>query len=248
MNHQELINSKFHQTVPIQDGHETRSLLERFVRLSGLVKSYLFRGDSIGLLGDVDVTTNAPVIGQLLKFNGTNWVPAANLQSRELEGRFELFINGRWNTWSDANYGPSLYDWDLNAGTGATPNVDWDGIGLHLPKGAKLIKLVHKVRGNSNDIDDIEYFLRVHDVDLTAGAAIDSNAEVNPVTIAGPTVIDLDGGPVLANDLQLFEIDLGGYVVQNDGCDLHYAMRAPTGSVTQTRQIRGSVIVYYEMP
>ena len=34
--------------------------------------------DSIGDLGDVDVTTDAPETGEVLKWNGTNWTPAAD--------------------------------------------------------------------------------------------------------------------------------------------------------------------------
>jgi hypothetical protein len=33
---------------------------------------------TLDLLGDVDTTTTAPVAGQVLKYNGTNWVPAAD--------------------------------------------------------------------------------------------------------------------------------------------------------------------------
>jgi hypothetical protein len=36
---------------------------------------------SIGALSDVDVTTNAPQVNQVLKWNGTNWVPAADAEA-----------------------------------------------------------------------------------------------------------------------------------------------------------------------
>lgn len=247
LNQQRHKNSQYETAVPAFDGHETRSLLERLVRLSGVVKSYLFRGDSIGLLGDVDVTTNAPVVGDRMRFDGTNWVPTKNTHIIPIAGRFDLFLNGNWSSWSDPNFGPNLQDWDANLGANATPNIDWDGMGMLLPAGTKLIRLIHKVRANSNDVDSVEFFARVHDVDLTTGAAIDTNAEVGATTVLPVTTINLDGGPVQANDLQIIEHDLGGYVMQNDG-DFHYVARAATGSITANRQLRGTLFLEVEYP
>ena len=46
----------------------------------GTIQATAYTGNvgSINLLADVDTTTTPPVVGQVLKWNGTNWVPAAD--------------------------------------------------------------------------------------------------------------------------------------------------------------------------
>lgn len=251
LNAQNIKRAQFETAAPNFDGHETRTLLERLVRLSGVIKSYMFRGDSIGLLGDVDVTTDAPQVGDRLRFDGTNWVPVANTHIIQLSGRFEIDVDYDWACWSDPNFGPSLQDWDLDLadnGVGGIPAIDWDGMGLAFPAGTILKRLFMKCRANNDDVDSIQTYVRMHDVDLTAGTAIDSNAEIGAVEISPITTFDLDAGAAQANDVRSIEIDLGDYVVQNDGADLHLMMKAVNGSLTGNRQIRSTVFIEVEYP
>lgn len=203
---------------------------------------------TIGNHDDVDVTTLVPVDFNILRFNGTNWVPSRERQYTQLSGRFEIDVDSDWACWSDLNFGPSLQDWDLDLGNLPTPNIDWDGMGLAFPKDAVLKKIFVKIRGNNDDIDTIETFVRVHDVDLQAGTPIDSTGEIGAFNIAsGNLTIDLDAGTANANDMRGFEIPLSDYTFNNDG-DLHLMMRAPLGTITANRQLRTTIYIEWELP
>ncbi len=169
-------------------------------------------------------------------------------QFTQLSGRFEIDVDNDWACWSDLNFGPSLQDWDLDLGNGAEPLVDWDGMGLAFPAGATLNRIFVKCRANTDDVDTIEVFARMHDVDITAGDPIDTNAEVNPTTILPATIYDLDAGVGQANDIRSFEIDLGNYTVVNEGADLHLSVRAPVGTTTANRQLRTTMFIEWQHP
>lgn len=165
-----------------------------------------------------------------------------------ISGRFDLFNSENWVTWSDPNFGPNLQDWDLQLGGGATPNIDWDGMGLFFPAGTILKRIVVKCRGNNTDIDSILTWARVHDVDLTAGNPIDSNGEIGAFDIPGSQLtIDLDAGAAAANDVRQFEVPLDDYTFVNDG-DLHFIIRPEAGSLTANRQLRCTLFVEYIYP
>jgi len=180
-----------------------------------------------------------------------NVLPHSHLSQDRLTGRFEIDTDADWACWSDPNFGPSLQDWDLDLadnGVGGIPAIDWDGLGWPFSAGTILKRMLIKLRANNDDVDSIQTYVRMHDVDLTASDPIDSNGEVGAVEIDGIRTFDLDAGAKQANDLQLIEIPLGDYVVQNDGADLHLMMKAPAGTLTAGRQIRCSVIIEYILP
>ena len=53
-----------------------------FLRVNGTADALeIVAGFSIDSLSDVDTTTTTPIAGQVLKWNGTNWVPAADATS-----------------------------------------------------------------------------------------------------------------------------------------------------------------------
>lgn len=196
--------------------------------------------------GDVDVSTTAPVDTNILRFDGTNWIPSRERQFTQLSGRFEIDTDDDWACWSDPNFGPSLQDWDLDLGNGAVPNIDWDGMGLLFPAGATLKRIFVKVRGNNADIDSVQLHARAHDVDLLAGSAIDSNGEIGAFDITTQT-IDLDAGVGSANDVRGFEVSLNDYTFTDTG-DLHIMMRSVVGSTTANRQLRTTIFIEWELP
>lgn len=180
-----------------------------------------------------------------------NVKPHGHLHLMQLSGRFEIDADSDWACWSDINFGPSLQDWDLDladSGTGGIPAVDWDGLGLAFPAGSILKRMFVKCRGNNTDIDSIQTYVRMHDVDLTAGNPIDSNAEIGAVEVSGITTFDLDAGAGSSNDVRGFEILLGDYEVQNDGADMHFMVKAANGSLTGNRQLRCTVFIEYYLP
>ncbi len=165
-----------------------------------------------------------------------------------ISGRFEIDNDDEWACWSDPNFGPNLQDWDLDLGNNATPNIDWDGLGMMFPAGSILKRIFVKVRGNSNDIDSIETYARVHDVDLLADNPIDSNAEIGAIDIPEANItVDLDAGAKNANDMSGFEIPLADYTFVNNG-DLHLMMRSVPGSTTANRQLRITMFIEYILP
>jgi len=165
-----------------------------------------------------------------------------------ISGRFEIDNDDDWASWSDPNFGPNLQDWDLDLGNGNAPIVDWDGLGMMFPAGTILKRIVVKVRGNNNDIDTIETFARVHDVDLTQGLAIDSAAEIGAFDIEEANqIVNLDPVPANALDMQVFEINLADYTFINHG-DLHLFMRSTPGSTTGNRQLRCTMFIEYILP
>jgi len=165
-----------------------------------------------------------------------------------ISGRFEIDTDDDWACWSDPNFGPNLQDWDLDLGNGATPNVDFDGLGMMFPAGTTLKRIFVKIRANNNDADSIETFARVHDVDLTQDLPIDSIAEINAIDILEANLtINLNQGAAQPLDMRAFEIPLGDYVMQNDG-DLHLMMRSTPGSTTANRQLRCTMFIEYILP
>ena len=65
-------------TISTTSGNITISRLTTFSNGIGVTGSI---GASINALSDVDTVTNAPTNGQVLKWNGTNWVPSADVTS-----------------------------------------------------------------------------------------------------------------------------------------------------------------------
>jgi len=158
------------------------------------------------------------------------------------QGRFEAFTDNRWVTWSDINFGPNQADFDLTGGTGAEPNIDWDGQGVLFKAGTTLKSMTAKCSGNNAQVTGGEFFARVHDTDFTQ-PGIDTNGEVGAVTVL--PVTSLTNNPV-TNDMKINTFSLGDYVMNNDG-DLHIAWR-PIGTITATRFYRCTIIVEYLAP
>lgn len=173
-------------------------------------------------------------------------------QYHQLSGRFEVDLDADWASWSDPNFGPALQDWDFDladSGPGGIPEVDWDGIGLAFPKGAILRKMFVKYRGNNTDIDELQLHARMHDQDLLSGDAIDSIGEIGVVELNLITInTDPPTGPANGNDLAGFEMSLGDYEVQNEGADLHVAMKATAGTLTGNRNVRCTITILWDLP
>ena len=76
---------------------------------------------SIGDLSDVDITTNAPTSGQVLKWDGTNFVPGTDLSGSAASDSFTtIAVSGQSNVVADS----STDTLTLVAGTGMTITTD----------------------------------------------------------------------------------------------------------------------------
>lgn len=167
----------------------------------------------------------------------------------QIQGRFNLNQDGiTWVTWSDVIFGTNIESFDLAAGTGAVPDVNWQSQGVLFPKGAVLKRILVKGRANSNEVDDIEFLIRAHDADFSLGLPIDNASEVGAVTVASGTLDTNNGGTGDNNDMHLHEIDLANYEFNNHG-DLHFLVRPGAGStLTTNRQWRCSILIQYTKP
>ena len=167
----------------------------------------------------------------------------------QVSGRFDLFLSNNWVSWSDAAFGLNQADWDIQLGSGATPNVDWDGNGILFPAGTLLKSITIKSRANNAQVSAVELYARVHDVDFTIGSPIDSIAEVGAVEVVAPFTQDLtNGGSNVGSDMQAFSFSLNEYTFNNIG-DFHLMCRIdPGATITANRQLRCTVYLEVEYP
>lgn len=63
-------------------------------------QTYVKYTDSLGVLADVDLSTTAPVNGNALVYDGTNWVPGVggggDVEEAPLDGAYYVRQNGQW--------------------------------------------------------------------------------------------------------------------------------------------------------
>jgi hypothetical protein len=85
---------------------------------------------SIDDLTDVDTSTVAPVVGQTLKWDGSNWVPADDVEEAPLDGNFYVRQNGQWVNLQaalDSLAGRTIDGGDVTTGTSAGDGTVLDG-------------------------------------------------------------------------------------------------------------------------
>lgn len=73
-------------------------------------------------------------------------------------GRFYLYTDNRWVTDSDDNYGLSYYQFNENCGTGVDPLIEWEHMGIFIPKGRTIKKLHFTCRANNVQVTDVEIY------------------------------------------------------------------------------------------
>lgn len=170
-------------------------------------------------------------------------------QTRKLfqtSGRFELYKKQDWSCWSDLSYGFNFHDWDTKYTESGEPPFSVGMTGLLFPAGAKLKKIYIKGCASSNNVNNLEFFVRVFDTDFTAGLPLDSTSEMGAVTLAGGIITaNLNSGSGNDSDVQIIEIDLQDYIMNNNG-DLHLYCRAANW-LTSTYRYTCSVTVEYEL-
>jgi len=157
--------------------------------------------------------------------------------------RWDCFTNNRWVTFN-IQQGFNAGSATTNRGTLASPTADWDAVGILLPAGAILNRLIIKGRTNNVQVTDMEICVRTHEADMTTGAAIDSDLEIGEVEVLAPVpLLHTKGGPGNMSDMHVTEVSLGDHVMSQTG-DVHIIMR-PVGLLTATRQFRTTMILEY---
>ena len=160
--------------------------------------------------------------------------------------RLYCYTDLRW-VYSNINYGQvSYHQTNQTAGVGAIPNTDWFASGYPLRAGTKINRMFFAGYANNLTVENIQCVFRVHENDFFApGLAIDNDADVVPVDLIPPTTIFNYTAGNLA-DYRMAEIDLGGYVMQNDSQLIHYFK--PIGTITATRYFRAAYAIEIEEP
>lgn len=181
-------------------------------------------------------------------YYGTNGLGAKGFnklftrQRLNFSGRYYLYNNNRW-VGTRNNWGVGTDNQNQNFGTGATPNVIWNNLGIgFLPAGAVLKRMVFYGRTNNAQVDDIEVHLSKQGDSLTTGG-FDSNGEADNVEVLPVTA--LNGSAPNMNDIQSWEVSLGDHVLTKDRCII-FACR-PVGNLTGTRYWYVNAYLEYEI-
>ena len=71
-------------------------------------------------------------------------------------GRFTSYTNGRWITDSDDQYGTNFHQLQEGAGSQSDPIFEWEHMGVPLPSGVLIEKLLFNCRSNNIQTSDFE--------------------------------------------------------------------------------------------
>ena len=218
----------------------------------GLITAFTPGDGSITNLSDVDTTTLTPANGDILIYDGTNWVPSNTLVDSMRKKhvfsnscRVYGYTNNRW-VYPSTAYGPSYFQWNANGGTAATPSTTWAYNGTMLPAGTVLKRIIVKGRSQNAQLTGLKVFMRVANGDFFDPAlAIDTNAEAAVQTVLAPTdaLLYTAGN---SQDMRATEISLNDYVLVNDQ-DLHLYFQ-PQGTLTATRYYYLTYMIEVELP
>lgn len=154
----------------------------------------------------------------------------------ETSGRIYCQTNNRWITDSDDNYGRQYYQWAEQAGTGVNPIAEWEHMGLLMPKGKKLRKLLIMARANNAQVTDFEIsiMVRIPTPITRYKTGIDADSEMENIEVFRGNFVEL-GMTGNMQDRRLKEIDLGDYEIpENAQVSMYFK---PIGALTGRRYI-----------
>lgn len=154
-----------------------------------------------------------------------------------VSGRHYLRQN-RWYTGADDQYGFAYYQFSEYAGTGSTPLLEWEHMGVFLEAGQRLGKFRIAGRTNSTTVSDVQMFivLRYPDNPSRWETGYDSDNEMGFTVLhndmfANPsTGTPFSGGNMMDMRRRIIDLD---HEVQQD-CFFSIYMR-PTTTSTSTR-------------
>lgn len=116
-------------------------------------------------------------------------------------GRAYFYSDNRWVTNSDDFYGPSIYQWNEDAGVGATPIVEFEHIGDRLRAGRRVTRLEIGGRATSAQVTDMEIYaiFRSPSTQARWSTGMDSDAE-DTVTMLASGLWKSSGNETLTGD------------------------------------------------
>lgn len=159
-------------------------------------------------------------------------------QRMVFNNRFHLYTDNRWISAGDANYGLEDLNSTENAGTGVTPLIEWENIGVPFTAGDIIRNIELRLRCNNTEITDLQVYIVYTHPDSTARwtAGFDNDGEIDSVVVYDDFYKDREGTD---NDLtaamndrtrQIFDLD---FTVPEDG-ELRVFVK-PVGTITATR-------------
>lgn len=174
-------------------------------------------GNALGV--DVDDTVSAlnnifstPATGRGLSLAEVNTAisdylianPVSPRQERLLQvngGRVYMYLDKRWISVNDDNYGTSTENFNESAGTGAEPIIEWENQGFILYPGETVEDLDLISRINSVEVEDFEIRLILKTPLLPTGwtTGIDNDNEFSTTTLLS-TTWNSDSSLVPTND------------------------------------------------
>lgn len=123
-------------------------------------------------------------------------------------GRFYLYSSKPWVTDSDDNYGPSYFQFNEQAGKNQDPVVEWEHMGIVVPKGKTVRKLNFACRANATDVTDVELSIIAKRPVNGWKSDFDNDSEVVKEEIFRGTFVDDETAGNMADlRMQTFEID-----------------------------------------
>lgn len=165
----------------------------------------------------------------------------ANLSSYIIpnSGRFYCYTNNRWVTDSDDNYGGNNFQFNENCGTGAEPLIEWEHMGILVPKNNVIKKLLFAGKSNNNQVTDLEIRIVIKTPNPISRweTGMDNDSEDSVQTLySGFYKTSSMTAPM--NDFMRREIDLNNFQVIEDSM-LSIYLR-PVGTITSTRYFRAT--------
>jgi len=189
-----------------------------------------------GTIDGRDVATDG------VKLDGIESGAQVNVASKFLmpnSGRWYCYTDRRWTTDSDDLYGPSYYQFVENSGTGETPIIEWEHLGMFVPAGTKVTALNMIGRANNTQVTDMEMYVIYREPTTSGGweSGLDADGEFTSTVLHNDLFFTPTGGGTVftgaMNDIHKRTIALD-HTVGNDGGYLSIYMR-PVGTLTSTR-------------
>ncbi|MDH7911367.1 hypothetical protein [Winogradskyella sp. SYSU M77433] len=159
-------------------------------------------------------------------------------------GRFYMNTNNRWVGVS-IDYGQEAENKNQNHGTGTTPSVVWNSLGIgFLPQNTILHSLELVGRVNNAEVTGIEVQLSCQGNNLDEGIGYDSIAEALNEVILPPT--SLGNNAPSFQDMQRHILPLGDFVLDRDRI-IEFCCR-PVGTITATRMWIMQGYLHFTLP
>lgn len=193
----------------------------------------------VSVSGNYNDLTNTPVIPVV--------PPRIHIIEQNL--RIYCYTNRRWVTFS-RSYGPSQFQVNDNAGTGATPSIRWDHVGWFIPAGSIIKRIVFKGRSNAAEVEGLTVGVYQSSANWSdKSSTVDSNGEIDPVQIVSDFDLFNDWLAGDSRDMRMDFKDLEDYEFQQDAeLMLFFKPTTSGGVLSRTRYYYINVLIEVEIP